>query len=334
MLLDDRPPAVLVGPVRRALVHHTGRVVRERPVHDVGVPRHPAAVGGTPEDVIVVDVEDHAVGRGDLGHVPTGRVDDPLGLPGRAARVEEVEQILGLHVLRLAGGRLLGDQLVVPVVATFGERVLVPASSHGDHVLDRRALPYRIVRVRLERDDLATPPGAVGGDQHLGLGIVDPVPQGFGAEAAEHDRMGSADPGAREHRDGELGDHPEVDVDPVALADAQRAECVREAAHLLQELGVRDRQRVPRLALPQERDLVAAARLDVTVEAVDGGVQVSTLEPSDPRRVPLHHGIPGSGPGELAGLFGPEGLVIGPGGLVDGRVTNDGAVSERLRWWE
>ena len=229
------------------------------------MPRDPTAVGGGPEDVIVVDVEDHPVGRGDLGQVAAGRVHDPLGLAGRAARVEQVEQIFRFHVLRLARRRLFSDEIVVPVVATLGERMLVPASAHGDHVLDRRALPNRLVRVRLQRDDLSTPPGAVGGDQDLGLRVVDPVPKGLGAEAAEHDRMRGADPRAREHRDRELGDHAEVDVDPVALADPQRSERVREATHLFQELSVRDRPPVPRLAFPEERDLVATACVDMTV---------------------------------------------------------------------
>src|SRR4029077_13707545 len=107
-----------------------------------------------------------------------------------------------------------------------------------------------------------------------------------------------------------------------------------EATHLFQQLGIRDRPRVPRLAFPEEGDLVATAGLDMTVQAVHRGVQVSALEPGDPGRVPLHHGIPGAGPGEPARLLCPEGLVIGGGRLIDGRVPSDGVVSERLRWWE
>ena len=87
-------------------------------------------------------------------------------------------------------------------------------------------------------------------------------------EAAEHHRVGGAEPGAREHRDRELGHHPEVDRDPVALLDAERLQRVRGPADLVEELGVGDRARVAGLALPEEGDLVAVAGLDVAVDAV------------------------------------------------------------------
>ena len=62
----------------------------------------------------------------------------------------------------------------------------------------------------------AAPPAAVGGDQHLGLGVVDAVGERLRREAAEHDAVGGADAGTGEHRHGRLGDHRQVDVDPVA----------------------------------------------------------------------------------------------------------------------
>ena len=50
--LDDLPEAVLLRPVRRALVHHDGGTVGERSVDDVAVARHPADVGRAPVDVV------------------------------------------------------------------------------------------------------------------------------------------------------------------------------------------------------------------------------------------------------------------------------------------
>ena len=130
-----------------------GGVVRERAVHDVGVAGDPTDVGRAPEHVVLVDVEDHPVRRRHLSHVPAGRVHDPLRLAGRPARVQQVEQVLGVHRLGRALGRLLRDQLVVPVVTTLVERVLSPGPTHRDHVLDRRTLRERLVGVGLERDD-------------------------------------------------------------------------------------------------------------------------------------------------------------------------------------
>ena len=61
--LDDVPPAILVGEVRRPLVHDAGRPVAQRAVHDVAVPGDPADVGGAPVDRVGLDVEGVVVRR-------------------------------------------------------------------------------------------------------------------------------------------------------------------------------------------------------------------------------------------------------------------------------
>ena len=81
------------------------------------------------------------------GQVAAGRVHDPLRLPGRPARVEDVQQVLGVHRLGRALGGLAVDQVVVPDVAPVGERCSSAGAAHGDHVLDRRALPHGLVGV-------------------------------------------------------------------------------------------------------------------------------------------------------------------------------------------
>ena len=59
---NDLPPSARIGPVRCPFVHDAGGVVGERTVDDVRVPSHPADVGGAPVDVLLLDVEDVAVG--------------------------------------------------------------------------------------------------------------------------------------------------------------------------------------------------------------------------------------------------------------------------------
>ena len=99
------PPDVLVGVVGRALVHHRGDPVHQRPVDDVGVPGDPADVGRAPEDIRVgLQVEDVLGRPGDPGQIAAGGVQDPLRLRGRARRVEDVERVLGVERLRLALG--------------------------------------------------------------------------------------------------------------------------------------------------------------------------------------------------------------------------------------
>src|SRR6266545_4840289 len=65
------------------------------------------------------------------------------------------------------------------------------------------------------------PPRPVGSDEQAGFGVVDAVAQRLGGETAEDDRVGRPDARASEHRDRELGNHAQVDVDAVALADPQ-----------------------------------------------------------------------------------------------------------------
>ena len=102
VLLHDLPVAAPRRVLGSALVDHARRVVLQRPVDDVGVPGHPADVGGAPVDVVVADVEHELVG--DLGaeQVAGGRVQDPLRLGGRARGVEQEEHVLGVHALGLA----------------------------------------------------------------------------------------------------------------------------------------------------------------------------------------------------------------------------------------
>ena len=120
----------------------------------------------------------------------------------------------------------------------------------------------------LSRAGAPAPVAAVGGDDDLGLGVVDPVDDRVGREAAEDARVGGADAGAGQHGDRQLGDHRHVDGDPVAPLDAEALEHVGEPADLVEQLGVGDGAGVARLALPVVRDLVAPAGLDVAVEAV------------------------------------------------------------------
>ena len=112
-------------------------------------------------------------------------------------------------------------------------------AAHDEHVLDRVGAPVqRGIHGVLQWEHLAFAPPSVGRDDELGLGVVDPVAQTLGAEAAEYDRIHRADAGDREHGDHRLRNHRHVDRDAVALADAERLESVRGTLHLGGQLGV------------------------------------------------------------------------------------------------
>ncbi len=196
-------------------------------------------------------------------------------------------------------------------------------------MLDGRRPLDRGVRIRLQRHHGPPPVGPVHRDEHLRLGVVDPVLQGLGGESAEHDGVRRSDPRARQHGHGQLGDHAHVDGDPVALADPERLQRVREPADLLVQLAVRERALLAGLALPVVGDLLAASGAQVAVQAVVGHVQLPPQEPLHPGRVPLADRAPALEPVQPLRLLGPERLRVGGGVLVDRVVTHDGALTER-----
>ncbi len=103
---DDRPEAILARVIGRAFVDDAGGAVGQRPVDDVAVAGHPADVGRAPEDVVVVQIE-HVLRRQVRAQQEAARrVHDPLGLPGRAGRVQDEQRVLGRQARRRAvGGR-------------------------------------------------------------------------------------------------------------------------------------------------------------------------------------------------------------------------------------
>ncbi len=196
-----------------------------------------------------------------------------------------------------------------------------PGALHDEHVLDERvAVVEGCVDGGLEGRGCAAPVAAVGGDDDLRLGVVDARVQRLGGEAAEDDRVGGAEPGAREHRDGGLGDHRQVDRDRVALGDPQVGEGVGRTLHLLVEVGVGDVAGVA-LGLTDEvdRHLVAAAGRDVAVDGVDARVELAVGEPLREGRVAPVEGLGERGaPREVGpGLLRPEALVVGGRLLVE-----------------
>ena len=254
-------------------------------------------------------------------------MDDPFRFPGGARRVEDVEQILGIHLFRLAPRRDVGaHELVIPVIAIRLEcDVRANAAPHDDDVLDGRCALERFVRHLLQRHRLSAAEAAVGRDQHFRGGVVDAIAQGHGAEPAEDDAVDRADARAREHRHGELGDHRQVDRDAVAAPHAQTAQHAREAVHFAEQIPVGQRAPIAGLAFPDERRLVAARRPDVAIEAVDARVDRAADEPFCVRRLPVEHAAPRRRPLELPRERGPERLRIALGLFVDARVGRDRA---------
>ncbi len=205
--LDQVPEAVARRRVRSALVHQTRRAVGERAVDHVRVARHPTDVGRAPVDVLVLQIEDPLRRRVHADQIPAGGVENALGLPRRAGRIEDVEGILGVHLLGRAALRRVFHQVVPPLVAAVPRLDLRARALHDHHVPDRRRLLEGLVGNLLQRNDVSAPPAPIRRHEDRRLLVVDPIAQGLRREAAEHHRMNRADARARQHRHRKLRDH-------------------------------------------------------------------------------------------------------------------------------
>jgi hypothetical protein len=158
-----------------------------------------------------------------------------------------------------------------------------------------------------------------GGDDEAGVAVDDAGVQGVGGEAAEDDRVDGADARAGEHGDDGLGDHRQVDRDPVALRHAVRLEGAGGPRDLLEELGVGDVPAVPGLALEVDGDAVAVAGGDVPVDRVLARVERAVREPARDGGVRPVQGLGGlrAPRQKLAGLLQPELLAVGRGPLEE-----------------
>ncbi len=235
--LDDRPPARLVREVGRPLVEHRGRRVAERPVDDVAVAGDPADVGRAP-----VDVASRASGRRRSGASSRRR---------RGSRPSCARSPSASRSCRTCTSRNSRSSL------SIGSHGHVAGSSETSSSWYQRSRPsvigtsfpvrrttrhewtprrgrHRLVGGALERHRRPAAPGLVLRDEHLAAHVDHAIRERVGREAAEDDRVRRAEPGAREHRDRELGDHPHVDRDrrPLARrrAPGARSPCGRPPA--------------------------------------------------------------------------------------------------------
>ena len=197
--------------------------------------------------------------------------------------------------------------IVPPDIAALLHRDGVVATFDHDHRLHGGRALDGLVDVGLEFDDLAAPPAAVGGDDELGATVIDTVLDGLGAEAAEDDGVNCADPRTGEHRDHGLGDHRQVERDPIAGPDAHVFKNMREPADVEMQLLVSDRADIAGLAFEDQRSLVFPGRAEVAVDAIFGDIQFAADKPLRMRRLPIENLFKRLAPNQLlVGLPAPE----------------------------
>ena len=290
VLVDHFPEARARRIVRNAFEHQRRRAVRERPIDDVAVTRHPADVGRAPEDVAIVIIEHIFVGEGGVQRVAGGGVQHALRLSGRSRRVEDEQRIFGVHFNGRAVGGNLRRFLVIVEVAALVLQFRSAGSLHDDHGLDVRAARQRQIGIHLERNRLAAAQALVGGQNDRAFAIENAARQTVRREAGENHRMHRADARAGKHRIGGFRDHRQIDGDAVAFLDAVSLEHVGEAADLAMQFFIGDVAAVLRIvAFPDDGRLFGAFG-QMPVDAVRRDVQRAVLEPFDEQvvRIPGH----------------------------------------------
>ncbi len=264
--------------------------------------------------------------------VAAGGVQDALGLTRAARGVHDVERVLGREELAFVLVGLAAEQLVPPVVPSLGHRRVLPGALDHQDVAYVGATLECLVDRGLEGGGGAAPEAAVGGDHHLDPAVQDPGGQCVGGEAAEDHGVRSPKTGAGQHGDHGLGNHRQVDRDPVAGLHPELGQCVRRPFDLVGQLGVRDRPGVARLALEVERHPVTEPGLDVPVQAVVRGVEGAIGEPGGERRLaPVQHLARLGVPADPLGLLRPEALEVLRGALVG--LGCDVGIGSKLSWW-
>ena len=80
---------------------------------------NPADIGGTPENIVVVQVEHPQIGDDGVEQVTGAGVLDAFRLAGGAGGVEQKQRVFRVHPFGLATCLLAVDYIRPPVVAAF-----------------------------------------------------------------------------------------------------------------------------------------------------------------------------------------------------------------------
>src|SRR5699024_5242435 len=106
--------------IRRALINDLGGTIGHWTVHNIGVPRDPADVGGTPEHIgFGLQIKGVSSRSRDLRQIPARGVQNTFGLTGGPRRVEDKQWVLGLVPHQFMGGWLGVEDLVEPAIAAL-----------------------------------------------------------------------------------------------------------------------------------------------------------------------------------------------------------------------
>src|SRR2546425_2172411 len=88
VFLAVAPETILVRPIRSTLIHYTRRPISQGTIDNVRVACYPSDIGGTPVDILILDIEDPLVSRRYANQIAGSRMHDPFRLSSSAGRVQ------------------------------------------------------------------------------------------------------------------------------------------------------------------------------------------------------------------------------------------------------
>ena len=280
VVLDETPETVRSRVVGGAIVEEAGSAEQAGPVHEPG-PHHPTHVRHPVDDLTGVDVgaEGHVLGS--LHRETAVRVHGALGCSRGPGRVDDHQQVFGGGGLTGRRGRLRRDDIVPPVVTPSPHAHLKAADPPvDDDTAHRRNGGQGVVGRRLHRHHRSAAVLGVRGEQTLGARVVESSRDRPRAEPGEQGQSHGADPGQRQQGDGDRHTHRHEEADDIALAEAETAQGVGAAIHLLRELLVRQGVDGAFFRFGDDGRARRAGRLrEPSVDAVGGDVEAAADAP-------------------------------------------------------
>ena len=282
LMFRNHPPegARIRGAHGLTLKDNRGAARDQGRIADIAVPHDPAHVRGCPKHIARSAIVDRAHRPVQRHQMPGGRAHHALRRTSGARGIKDIGRMVALN--RHTFGRLhpilegmprhiaalnqLGHFLFA--LQDYAEVGLV-----GGHVDSR-------IQQRFVMHDTGRLDPAAGRDDGLGRAIINPHRQLIGGKATKHHRMDGPKAGAGQHRLHRFGNHRHIDNDPVALRHTLGAQSARKAGHSGLQLGIGDRMLAAgHRAVVDDRHLIAATGLDMTVDRVPAGVDRGVGEP-------------------------------------------------------
>ncbi len=158
---------------------------------------HPADIGGTPVDIIILHIKNPLTGVHDIGQIATGGMDNTFRLAGRARGIKDKEDIFGIHGFRCAvtGDISSSHFLVPPGITTVGHLNVITGPSDHNYIFHSGTLFQGQISIWFQGNGLAGAQHGISCDQYLGLTILNPAFKSHRRETGKDHGMGRANTG-------------------------------------------------------------------------------------------------------------------------------------------